>query len=98
MSLYQSREENGRLFWSDDRLELVFDRASGRWLAMRDLAAGGENVLHHGAQQASVLLRVNGVTTATVGRAHCWSLVDTENIGAKYRVAQIRSRFSLLRG
>jgi len=82
MSLCQSREENGRLFWGDDRLELVFDRASGRWLAMRDLATG-ENVLHHGAQQAPVLLRVNGVTTATVGRAHCWSVVDTESVGVK---------------
>ena len=52
MSLYQSREENGRLFWGDDRLELVFDRASGRWLAMRDLATGSIRVLHHGASRA----------------------------------------------
>ncbi len=92
MSSYHNTEVNGQLFWGDERLELVFDRASGRWLAMRDLATG-ENVLHHGAQQAPVLLQVNGVTTATLDRAHCRSVVDAETIGihticTRYECAQ----------
>lgn len=80
MTSYQCTEGEGRILFSDDRLELAFDRESGRWLWMRDLASG-ENVLHHGSQQAAMVLSVNGVTTATRMRNQWPSVIDAETCG-----------------
>ncbi|MBM3187849.1 MAG: hypothetical protein FJZ90_03905, partial [Chloroflexi bacterium] len=73
-------EREGRIVFSNEFLEITFDRRSGRWLSLRD-ASSGDAVLHHGSQQAPVVLSVNGVTTCTRMRNQWPSVVDARTYG-----------------
>ena len=74
-------EREGKVLFSDERIELAFDGKTGRWLALRDGRTGSE-VLRGGAQQAPVTLTVGGVTTATRARGQAPSVVDAVTVGA----------------
>lgn len=74
------REKGGEILFSNDHLQLAFDRASARWLELRDVATG-DVLFSHGSQQAPIVLSVNGVTTATRELRQCASVVDAEQVG-----------------
>jgi hypothetical protein len=60
-------------------LRLRISASTGRWLSL-------EGVLEGGDQAAAVSVTYGGVTTATTGRAHLWSIVDTGTAGAGAKV------------
>jgi glycosidase len=78
------REKDGRILFADDVMELSFDRETGRWLGMRELA-GGSVVLHGGEVQAPVAITVGGTTTSTLGRGHVPSVIDARPAGLDAR-------------
>lgn len=82
MAIAICAEKDGRILFGDGTLELSFDRATGRWIGLRD-AATGAGLLHGGAAQAPLVITVGGVTTATKARHHTVSVVDAETCGAR---------------
>ncbi|MBM3187848.1 MAG: hypothetical protein FJZ90_03900 [Chloroflexi bacterium] len=82
MATYECRETEGCIVFADERLELTFDRRSGRWLSMLDRMSG-EYVLKEGGQQASVVVSTGGETSTTYARWQWWSVVDAEPVGVK---------------
>jgi glycosidase len=88
-------EKDGKVHFSDERLELAFDRKTGRWLSLRDTVTGGE-VLREGAHQAPVVLTVGGVSTATRARGQVPSVVDAAPVGASAVCTGYQARGSTL--
>jgi hypothetical protein len=79
-------ESGNEIHFKNRRVELDFDRKSGRWLALLG-GASAEPVLHGGGLQPSVTLVMGGKTVVN-GKAR--SLVDTRNIGASASVSAWR--------
>ena len=77
-------EMDGLIKLSDDVLELSFDRETGRWLGMRELA-GGTALLQGGGVQSPVVIIVGGTTTSTLGRGQVPSVVDARSAGLDAR-------------
>ncbi len=76
------REQDGRIFFSDGVLELSFERSTGRWAGLRDLASGTA-LLRSGEIQSSVVITVGGTTTSTLGRGQVASVIDAETRGMR---------------
>jgi hypothetical protein len=73
-------DDRTTFYVANDELELTFDRATGRWLWLRDIESD-RTLLYDGGRQAPVVLWVGGVTTSTRERTHWWSVVDAEPVG-----------------
>ncbi len=76
---YHSTEST--LSFSNGEVEVRFCPRTGRWRSLHD-ARDGSPLLDGGGNQASVVLTVDGRTTATRGRSQWRSLVDTDAVGA----------------
>ncbi len=72
-------EPGGEIRFGNSKIELRFDKTTGRWLSLRD-PADGETLMDDGGL-ASVLLTTDGKTTITTGRNHIWSLQDEHTVG-----------------
>ncbi|MGD0500714.1 MAG: alpha-amylase family glycosyl hydrolase, partial [Bryobacteraceae bacterium] len=72
------------------KIELRFDKATGRWLSLRNPADG--TALMDDGGLASVLLTTDGRTTITTGRNHIWSLQDERTVGAGVKLTGSREQ------
>lgn len=70
------------LLFSNGEIELRFCARTGRWRSLHDTRDGAA-LLAGGGRQASALLTIGGRTTATRGRRHWDSLIDTERVGIR---------------
>lgn len=75
-------ERDNQIHLANDTFELTFDRATGRWIGLRDLRSDTQ-ILDQGGRQASFFMTLDGVTTATRGRAQVDSIVDADTVGTK---------------
>jgi glycosidase len=67
------------------RMELRFDKRTGRWLSAVD-PRDGTLLLDSGSYVAPVMLTVGGRTTVTRGQQQVWSILDAESVGGATRV------------
>ena len=73
-------ENDDRIVFSNNLLELNFDRYSGRWVHLIDRIRN-KTIINNGSQEAPIVLIVNGETTVKSGRSQWWSLAGAEEIG-----------------
>lgn len=74
--------------FGNSKIELRFDKTTGRWLSLHHPAAGV--VLMEDGGLSSVLLTTDGRTTVTTGRSHLWSIQDARTVGAGARLKSSR--------
>ncbi len=73
-------QPGGEIRFGNAKIELRFDRTTGRWLSLRHPAEG--SVLMDDGGLSPVLLTTDGRTTVTTGREHIWSIKDACIVGA----------------
>ena len=83
-------QPGGEIRFGNSKIELRFDKITGRWLSLHDPADGA--ALMDDGGLSSVLLTTDGRTTVTTGRDHIWSLQDEYTVGAGVKLTGSREQ------